>query len=124
VELFLLTPFFKGKTEGDQLFKIFEVLGSFTPLEAKEYKAQVPFDSTLFRQFEGYPRKNLEEVFKMVTDRKNFIDLILKMLNYSPSKRISAAEALKHPFFGDLRKQDLDSKSHTEVETEMNSILN
>jgi serine/threonine protein kinase len=34
-ELFLLTPLFKGKTEGDQLFKIFEVLGSFTPAEAK-----------------------------------------------------------------------------------------
>jgi len=29
-ELFLLSPLFKGKTEGDQLFKIFEVLGSFT----------------------------------------------------------------------------------------------
>lgn len=29
-ELFLLTPFFKGKTEGDQLFAIFRILGSMS----------------------------------------------------------------------------------------------
>ncbi len=29
-ELFLLTPIFKGKTEGDQLFAIFRILGSMS----------------------------------------------------------------------------------------------
>jgi glycogen synthase kinase 3 beta len=58
-EMFLLSPVFQGKSEGDQLFKIFEVLGSFTPLEAMEYKTQVPFDGSFFRQFEGYSKKNL-----------------------------------------------------------------
>lgn len=95
----MLTPLFKGKTEGDQLFKIFEVLGSFTTQEVNEYKSQVPFESSIFKQFEGYEKKNLSKVFSMVEDRKNFIDLIEKMLNFSPSKRITAQEAMKHPFF-------------------------
>ena len=34
-ELLLLTPIFKGKNEGDQLFAIFKVLGSFSDLEKK-----------------------------------------------------------------------------------------
>ena len=38
----------------------------------------------------------------MVQDKKNFIDLISKMLHYLPSKRISAEEAMNHPFFKDL----------------------
>lgn len=38
----------------------------------------------------------------MVNDKKNFIDLLLKMFNFSPSKRISAADALNHPFFKNI----------------------
>ena len=34
---------------------------------------------------------------------KNFIDLIEKMLVYSPVKRITAMKALCHPFFDELR---------------------
>lgn len=40
----------------------------------------------------------------MVEDRANFIDLLLKMFCYVPSKRITAAEALKHPFFKGIGK--------------------
>lgn len=60
----------------------------------------------------------------MVSDRKNFIDLLLKMFNYSPSKRITAAEALKHPFFDSIHKEDFEpkeSKNHLENDTEVNS---
>jgi serine/threonine protein kinase len=41
----------------------------------------------------------------MVGDRKKFLDLLLKMLCYSPSKRITAAEALKHPYFDSINKR-------------------
>lgn len=40
----------------------------------------------------------------MVEDRVNFIDLLLKMFCYVPSKRITAAQALKHPFFKGIGK--------------------
>ena len=59
-ELFLLTPMFKGKTEGDQLFAIFKILGSMNQQEIKEYKARVPFDNSLIDSFGTFKRANLK----------------------------------------------------------------
>jgi len=36
------------------------------------------------------------------------LDLLQKTLVYEPSKRISAKEALRHPYFQDLDKTGLD----------------
>lgn len=36
-------------------------------------------------------------------DYDNFEDLLLRMLKYLPEERISADEALKHPFFDEVR---------------------
>lgn len=110
-ELILQVPFFKGKTEGDQLFKIFETMGSLSPHEKKEFKSMVVFDASLLDTFSEYKRKNLAEIFSMVEDRKNLIDLLEKMLAYLPSKRISAEEAMKHPFFKEQRLEDEERKA-------------
>lgn len=104
-ELFTLQPIFKGKTEGDQLFAIFKIMGSLTPDETAEYTQRVPFEPELFKEFGNYPRCNLREKFSMVKDYENFEDLLLKMLQYLPERRISAADAMNHPFFADLQKQ-------------------
>lgn len=37
-------------------------------------------------------------------------DLLMKMLVYDPSKRISAKRALLHPYFDDLDKKALPAK--------------
>lgn len=39
----------------------------------------------------------------MVKDYDNFEDLLLKMLEYLPERRITAREALRHPFFDSVR---------------------
>ncbi|KAM6289861.1 dual specificity protein kinase CLK1-like [Aegotheles albertisi] len=39
-------------------------------------------------------------------DHKNLFDLIEKMLQYDPAKRITPAEALKHPFFFPLKGEN------------------
>jgi serine/threonine protein kinase len=62
----------------------------------------VPFDPVLFDSFGTFKRANLREMFKMVTDKNDFIDLLLKMLEYLPEKRITAKEALGHPFFKEV----------------------
>jgi glycogen synthase kinase 3 beta len=97
-ELFLLTPLFRGKTEGDQLFAIFRILGSMTEEETKLYKTRVPFDASLFDSFGSFSPVNLKECFSCVKDCANFLDLLLKMLAYIPEKRITAKQALSHPF--------------------------
>jgi glycogen synthase kinase 3 beta len=83
-ELFLLTPLFKGKTEGDQLFAIFKVLGSLSEEEKIDYQQRVPFEPSLLNSFGVFKRINLKEYFKFIKDKNNFVDLLLKMLAYLP----------------------------------------
>ena len=46
------------------------------------------------------------------THFKNFdktsLDLCMKLLQLDPAKRISMKQALKHPYFSDLRQEDID----------------
>ena len=39
------------------------------------------------------------------------IDLIKRLLEYEPHKRITARQALDHPFFDELKPSKLDDKS-------------
>jgi len=38
------------------------------------------------------------------------VDLLLKMLQYDPRRRITAKEALLHPYFADLRKTEVPNE--------------
>lgn len=40
------------------------------------------------------------------------IDLVTKIMEYSPQRRISAAEALKHPYFDELRELDQQDEDY------------
>ena len=94
---------FKGFSENDQLRKIFELLG--TPNE-KWYK--------FYMNYPEWEKQALTEVSLPGNWKKTFpqldddgIDLIKKLLELDPEKRILAPDALKHPFFKDL---DEDTK--------------
>ena len=95
--------FFKGFSENDQLRKIFELLG--TPNE-KWYK--------FYMDYPEWKNQALTEVSLPGDLKKTLpqldddgIDLISKLLELDPEKRILAPDALKHPFFKDL---DEDTK--------------
>ncbi|XP_061567718.1 cyclin-dependent kinase 6 [Cololabis saira] len=90
-ELFLLKPLFKGYTEVEQLQKIFEVIG----LPSKE---DWPRDTPVSYSESWGPRKSCTEQMPSLGPDEN--NLLSQCLIFSASRRISAAEALAHPFFG------------------------
>jgi serine/threonine protein kinase len=95
-EMFTRAPLFPGDSEIDQLFSMFKVLG--TPNEAIwPGVSQLPEYKTTFPT---YARRDLTEIIPNADPLA--LDLIEKMLEYDPSKRISAKSALDHPYFDDL----------------------
>ncbi|XP_026339900.1 cyclin-dependent kinase 3 [Ursus arctos] len=84
---------FPGDSEIDQLFRIFRTLG--TPSEAMwpgvtqlpDYKGSFP----------KWTRKGLEEIVPGLEPEGK--DLLMQLLQYDPSRRISAKAALVHPYF-------------------------
>ncbi|XP_061906123.1 cyclin-dependent kinase 6 [Entelurus aequoreus] len=89
-ELFLLRPLFKGFSEMQQLKKIFEVIG----LPDEE---EWPQDSPVPYSPSWGPKSSSPELLPSLSPDE--CDLLFKCLTFTPSKRISAAEALTHSFF-------------------------
>lgn len=89
-------PLFPGDSEIDQLYKIFQVMG--TPDEERW-----PGVSHLPDYKDTFPKwrpRNLAEL--VPTLDRNGADLISKMLVYLPQHRITARAALQHPYFEDI----------------------
>jgi cyclin-dependent kinase 7 len=91
-ELMLRRPYFAGSSDIDQLGKVYAALG--TPTETNWPGVSALPD---FIEFVYVPPPNLRDTFPNETDEA--LDLLRKMLEYDPNKRISAARALEHPYF-------------------------
>jgi protein brassinosteroid insensitive 2 len=98
-EMMIGRPIFWGKTSSDQLVEIMKVLGNITKEEAVELNPRLT-DIKL----PEIRKKSWDSVFN--GEYNEIYDLLDKMLAYSPSKRITPLEALQHPFFDELRKDD------------------
>ncbi|ETV85967.1 CMGC/CDK protein kinase [Aphanomyces astaci] len=90
-------PLFAGTSEADQLDRIFRLLGTPTLdiypglVDLPEYKTDFPVYP---------PPASLAHL--VPTLDADGLDLMQQMLQYDPAKRITAADALKHPYFDDL----------------------
>jgi len=97
-ELYLRRPLFPGQYEIDQLGKIFGILG--TPTES-----EWPANSSVMREaFPVRSSRGLDSLFSEMDTQA--LDLLRRMLAFNPSKRISAAEAMWHPCFLEIRSQE------------------
>lgn len=94
-------PLFPGDSEIDEIFKIFRILG--TPTE-KEWPGVTSFPD--FKpSFPKWERKEDEIVsadgYKVLGDHG--MDMLESCLVYEPAGRISAKQAVDHPYFGGER---------------------
>lgn len=95
-ELMLGQPLFPGESGIDQLVEIIKVLG--TPTREQIRTMNPNYMEHKFPQIKPH---SLSKVFRRAPP--DAIDLISRLLEYSPGSRLSAIEVLTHPFFDELR---------------------
>ncbi|KAG7189131.1 hypothetical protein KM043_008699 [Ampulex compressa] len=92
-ELSRLEPLFPGTSEGDQLDRIFQVIG--TPSQ-REWPENVSLSWTAF------PHRQPKPLGAIIPDLdEQGLDLIKNMLMFDPHNRLTAAQALRHQYFAE-----------------------
>jgi renal tumor antigen len=100
-ELLTARPLFPGKHEMDQIRRIHNLLGTPATDVLAQF-SQNPNNQISLR-FVECPPQDLRKILPgWVSD--NVVDLMEKLLIYNPHDRMSAADALKHPAFEEIRE--------------------
>ncbi|KAL1992951.1 hypothetical protein VTN49DRAFT_3708 [Thermomyces lanuginosus] len=95
-ELMLGQPLFPGESGIDQLVEIIKVLG--TPTREQIRTMNPNYMEHKFPQIKPHP---FNKVFRRAPQEA--INLISALLEYTPTSRLRAIEAMCHPFFDELR---------------------
>ena len=101
-ELMLGQPLFPGESGIDQLVEIIKILG--TPTRDQIRTMNPNYMEHKFPQIKPHP---FAKVFRKGTPNEA-VDLIARLLEYTPAQRLSAIEAMCHPFFDELRHQGVE----------------
>ena len=86
-------PIFTGISEIDQLFQIFSKLSTPNTDSWPEFTCLPYYNAP----FPNWPESSLPHLFSDLVPHG--LDLLQNLLNYNPSKRLTADEALHHEFF-------------------------
>jgi len=129
-ELHLGHPLFCGSNRVDQMGKIVEVLGMppnkmirNSRVAADFFKMRPRFELRFAHVYT--PKANLREVLgigeQSELDYLNFLDLVQRMLEFDPEKRVKPQEAMQHLFFAKIHggKLVLDNRAETD---QLNSL--
>jgi casein kinase II subunit alpha len=129
--IFRKEPFFHGNSNSDQLVKIAKVLGTedlFDYLDKYDIELDAQYDDILSR----YPKKpwhsfiNAENQRFVSNDAIDFLDKLLRydhqvcsskmselLLLIVIQERLTAREAMDHPYFAPVRQAAQNSAAHT-----------
>jgi glycogen synthase kinase 3 beta len=97
-ELLLGQPIFPGDSGVDQLVEIIKVLG--TPSREQIQQMNPNYTEFKFPQIKAHP---WQKVFRPRTPPEA-IDLVSRLLEYTPTNRLSPLQSCAHAFFGELRQ--------------------
>eukprot|EP01091_Cochliopodium_minus_P002787 TRINITY_DN12647_c0_g1_i1.p1 TRINITY_DN12647_c0_g1~~TRINITY_DN12647_c0_g1_i1.p1 ORF type:complete len:319 (-),score=74.89 TRINITY_DN12647_c0_g1_i1:31-963(-) len=102
-EMITKIPLFPGDCEIDELYKIFQLLG--TPSnEVWSNVTDLPEYRPTFPKWKAKPLESAVTVEGNVLVDKEGLDLLKQLLIYEPSKRISGRRSLEHPYFNSVDK--------------------
>lgn len=99
-ELILGQPLFPGDSGVDQLVEIIKILGTPTKEQIKSMNQN--YTEFKFPQIKAHP---WNKVFRNRVS-EDTIQMISTLLEYTPTNRVTAVEAMAHPFFDELRQPD------------------
>eukprot|EP01023_Acetabularia_acetabulum_P061561 TRINITY_DN7450_c0_g1_i1.p1 TRINITY_DN7450_c0_g1~~TRINITY_DN7450_c0_g1_i1.p1 ORF type:complete len:422 (-),score=56.63 TRINITY_DN7450_c0_g1_i1:408-1673(-) len=93
-ELLLGKPLFPGSSTMNQLDRILEITGKPTPEDVASIRSQ--FAATMLDSIGQQGQKPLHHFFPNAS--VDALDLMRKLLQFNPEDRLSAEEALRHPY--------------------------
>lgn len=99
-ELLTMKPLFPGKSEIDQINRIFKDLGTPSDKIWPGPPSYSELPAVKKMTFTDYPYNNLRNKFGAHLTDKGF-DLLNRFLTYDPSRRITAEKALEHEYFSE-----------------------
>ena len=103
-EMILGIPMFLGKNENEQLDRIFNLLGTPNDNEYPWLKESPEWNGYINSEtFKKHEKQDIRKIYPNINDNDSY-DLLEKMIVFDPDKRISAEEALKHPYFNSISK--------------------
>ncbi|AWP01000.1 putative casein kinase II subunit alpha'-like isoform 2 [Scophthalmus maximus] len=109
--IFLKEPFFHGQDNYDQLVRIAKVLGT-DELFGYLHKYHIELD-TRFKELLGQQTRKRWEQFIQSENQHlvspEALDLLDKLLRYDHQQRLTAAEAMQHPYFYPVVKEQTNS---------------
>eukprot|EP01133_Synstelium_polycarpum_P003653 gene3653-4197_t len=94
-------PFFNGENNDDQMVKIVKVLGTEDFYKYLD-KYGLDVDENLMHKIKPSTKKNWEQFIPFENDdiaHPVAIDFLDKLLRYDPQERLTAKEAMNHPYF-------------------------
>jgi renal tumor antigen len=118
-EILTLAPLFPGDDEIDEVNKINYIIGSPSEELFQKFIKNSAHGNEL--KFEYQKGIGIQRYLTHVSPK--VVDLINKMLEYDPDKRLTAKECLNHEYFKDLVEQDLKMTKMSQMNFYQNSLL-